>query len=69
MEMIRILRGVTLATGLAFMFAFLSAGCGSGSSATAPATINPEMEKQTQDMLKNKSQDYNARYRNKGGRP
>jgi hypothetical protein len=69
MEMIRILRGITLATGLAFVFAFLSAGCGSGTSGSAPATINPEMEKQTQDMLKNKSHDYNERFRKKGGRP
>jgi hypothetical protein len=69
MEMIRDRRGVILATGFAFASAFFSAACGLGASGTAPATISPEAEKQTQDMLKNKSQQYNERYKKKGGRP
>jgi F0F1-type ATP synthase membrane subunit c/vacuolar-type H+-ATPase subunit K len=69
MEMIRSMRAMAIATGLAVATAFLVAGCGSGTSGETPAAINPELEKKTQDMLKNKSQQYNERYRAKGGRP
>jgi hypothetical protein len=69
MEVIRTRRRVFLATGLGFAFALLPTGCGSGSSGGSAAPISPETEKQVQDMLKNKSQDYNERFRKKGGRP
>ena len=70
MEIIGTRRRVLLATGLGFAFAFLPTGCGSGSSSGgAPAPISPEAEKGVQDMLKNKSADYNARFRKKAGRP
>jgi hypothetical protein len=69
MEMSRSRRGFILSTGLAFASGLaFSAGCGSGSSGSAPAAISPEAEKQVQDMLKNKSHDYNERYKKKGGR-
>ena len=61
--------GIALATGLAFSAAFLAAGCGSGSGTDAPATINPELEQGTKDMLNNKSKSYNDRHKAKGGRP
>ena len=69
MGMIRSLRAVALATGFAVAFAFAIAGCGSGSSGSTPAQLNPEVEKKTQEMLKNKSHDYNDRFRKAKGRP
>ena len=68
MVMNRSTRGLVLAAGLAFGSAFLVAGCGSGSTGEAPSTINPELEKKTDEMLKNKSQQYNARAKSNGGK-
>jgi hypothetical protein len=47
--------GVTCATG----------GCGPGGSEPAAARISPEMEKKTQDMLKDYGKQYNEMYRAK----
>ena len=68
MLMNRPMRGVAVATGLAVTFSFILAGCDSSSAVTTPATLNPEIEKKTEDMLKNKSQQYNEKFKNKGGR-
>ena len=68
MELMQTLRGVALAMGLGVMFACVVAGCGGSSDqGSAPAQIDPEVEKKTQDMVKNLGKTYGEMYRKKAG--
>jgi hypothetical protein len=54
-----------VAIGAALGVSCATPGCGPGGAEPTAARINPEMEKKTQDMLKDYSKQYNEMYRAK----
>jgi hypothetical protein len=65
MRIVRLTGWNVVAIGVALGVTCATGGCGPGGSEPAAAKISPEMEKKTQDMLKNYGKQYNEMYRAK----
>jgi hypothetical protein len=65
MRIVRLTGWNVVAIGVALGVTCPTCGCGPGGSEPAAAKISPEMEKKTQDMLKNYGKQYNEMYRTK----
>jgi hypothetical protein len=65
MRIVRLTGSNVVAIGVALGVACATGGCGPGGAEPTAAKISPEMEKKTQDMLKNYGKQYNEMYRAK----
>ena len=65
MRIVRLTGWNVVTIGVALAVTCATGGCGPGGSEPTAAKISPEMEKKTQDMLKNYGKQYNEMYRAK----